>query len=79
MSRFSLIINPYCTETFIKRGSRSTAQQYEEECTFLQKEVMYLLQTPLVILRTSRYVCSSQNDSEKEMKFPCCTVETKIL
>ena len=33
-----------------KGGSRSTAQQHGGERTFLQKEAMYLLYTPLVIL-----------------------------
>ena len=33
-----------------KGGSRSTAQQHGEEQTLLQKEAMYLLYTPSVIL-----------------------------
>ena len=38
------------TYLIFKCGSRNTTPQYEGECSFLQKEVMYLLKTPFVIL-----------------------------
>ena len=39
-----------CNVCVTKGGSKSTAQQHGGERTFLQKEAMYLLYTPSVIL-----------------------------
>ena len=49
-----LKIEPSCDQngkiTTTKRRSRTTAQQYGGEHTFSEKETMYLLETPSVIL-----------------------------